>query len=210
MIMAYYDESSTLAEARERYFTENGFGRNYDDRWVRLRIGHRRIPLLPNTRARVAAVRIHDLHHVATGYETTWTGEGEISAFELASGCGPYLAAWVLNLGGFGIGCWIAPRKLLRAFVRGRHSRNLYAEGFDPARLGQAVGALRRELALDRPVPPASALDLWLFAGWVLLGFVYAFGGMLSLAVLGFAMWKLPREPRSAAERASAAAAPTP
>jgi hypothetical protein len=208
--MAYFDESSTLAEARERYFSENGFSRGYDDRWIRVRIGGRYLPVFPNTRARIAAARIHDLHHVATGYETTWTGEGEIGAWELASGCGPYFAAWVLNLGGFGIGCWIAPRKLLQAFVRGRHSRNLYGEGFDPARLGQTVGAVRRELGLDRPVPATSAHDALLFTGWVLLGLVYAFGGMLSLATLSFAMWKAPREPRSADARADAAAAPAP
>ena len=187
-VMAYYDDGSTLAEARERYFADNGFGRGYEDRWVRVRAGSRYLPIFPNTRARVAAARIHDLHHIVTGYGTTWTGEGEIGAFELATGCGPYLAAWVLNLGGFAVGCMIAPRNVLRAFVRGRHSRNLYGEGFDPARLGQTVGALRRELGLDRAVPPASALDLALFTGWVLLAFVYAFGGMLSLATLAFAM----------------------
>jgi len=209
--MAHYDDGSSLAEARERYFSENGFPRDYDDRWIRLRFAGRYLPVFPNTRARVAAARIHDLHHVATGYDTTWTGEGEIGAWELASGCGPYLAAWILNLGGFGIGCWIAPRRLLQAFVRGRHSRNLYGEGFDPARLGHTVGAVRRELGLDRAAPRASALDLWLFSGWVLLGFVYAFGGMLSLATLSFAMWKMPREPRPAADaQTGAAAAPAP
>jgi hypothetical protein len=192
--MVHYDESSTLEEARERYFADNGFNRAYDERWVRLRMGGRSLPVFPNTRARVAGVRIHDLHHVATGYETSWTGEGEIAAWELAGGCGPYLAAWVLNLGGFGIGCWIAPRRVLQAFVRGRYSRNLYAQGYDPARLSQPVGALRRELGLDRPTPAASAADLALFAGWLVLGLLYAFGGMLSVAILAFAMWKMPRE----------------
>jgi hypothetical protein len=192
--MAHYDESSTLEEARERYFADNGFSGGYDEPWVRLRFAGRMLPVFPNTRARKAGVRIHDLHHVATGYETSWTGEGEIAAWELAGGCGPYLAAWVLNLGGFGIGCWIAPRRLLQAFVRGRNSRNLYAEGYKPARLAQSVGALRRDLGLDRPTPAASASDLVLFAGWLALGLLYAFGGVLSVATLAFAMWKMPRE----------------
>jgi hypothetical protein len=203
--MAYYDDASTVADARERYFAAAGLASGYDDRWVRVRLGKRSLPLFPNTRARVAAVRIHDLHHLATGYDTTWTGEGEISAFELPSGCGPYLAAWVLNLGAFGIGCLIAPRRLLAAFVRGRQSRNLYGEGFDPMRLAQTVGALRRELGLDRAPQPASAVDVAVFAGWVLLGLLYAFGGMLSFATLAFAMWKMPRERD---ERAAVAASP--
>jgi hypothetical protein len=205
-----YEESSTLEQARERYLADNGFSRGYDEPWVRLRFAGRMVPIFPNTQARVAAVRLHDLHHVATGYATTWTGEGEISAWELASGCGPYLAAWMLNLGGFGIGCWIAPRRVLRAFVRGRHSRNLYTEGFDPARLSQPVGALRRELGLDRPTPAATAADLAAFAGWTSLGLLYALGGTLSLAVLGYAMWKTPRERRAADFTPAARSWPSP
>ena len=39
-----------------------------------------------------------------TEYDTNWVGEAEIGAWEIASGCGRYLAAWVLNLGAFGLG----------------------------------------------------------------------------------------------------------
>jgi hypothetical protein len=177
---------------------------------VKLRLGSRLVPVLPNTKARIAAVRVHDLHHVATDYETTWVGEGEISAWELASGCGPYLAAWVLNLAGFGIGLFLSPRRVLRAFVRGRHSKNLYGEGFNPARLGQRVGDLRRELGLDTPAPRASLRDLLAFAGWVLLGVLYNLGGMLSFATLAVALLKMPA--REAAQQlaphASNSAAP--
>jgi hypothetical protein len=201
--MASYDDGVSLAAARDRYFDENGFGRGYDDRWVRLRLGGRYLPVLPNTRARVAAARIHDLHHVATGYDTSWLGEGEIGAWELASGCGPYLAAWVLNLGAFGVGCWISPRSMLRAFVRGRRTKNLYAEGYDPARLARSVGELRRELKLDQPVPEAGAADLWLFAGWIAIALLYTLGGVLSFALLALAMWKMPREPRPADDEMS-------
>jgi hypothetical protein len=191
--MTSYDDGLSVGDARDRYFAQNGFPAGYDDRWVRLRLGRRMLPIFPNTRARVAAVRIHDLHHVATGYDTSWTGEGEISAWELASGCGPYLAAWVLNLGGFSIGCCLAPRRMLRAFVRGRHSKNLYAKGFDPARLAQSVGALRSELELDRTVPAATSNDLIAFSGWAALGLLYSVGGTLSLAVTSVALWKQPR-----------------
>jgi hypothetical protein len=192
--MALYAETLTLAEARERYFTENGFNPAYDDRWVKLRLGSRSFPLFPNTRARVAAARIHDLHHVTAGYDTTWTGEGEIGAWELASGCGRYLAAWVLNLSAFAVGCCISPRRMLRAFVRGRRTKNLYGEGYDAARLTQRVGDVRRELGLDQAVPSASAMEVLAFVGWLLLGALYAFGGMLSLAVLVFSLWKMPSE----------------
>jgi hypothetical protein len=207
--MVRYDETLSLAQERERYFAENGFDPTYGDRWVKLRLGQRSLPMFPNTRARVAAVRIHDLHHVAAEYDTTWLGEAEIAAWELGSGCGPYLAAWVLNLSVFGIGCFISPRRVLRAFVRGRRTKNLYAEGFVSARLSQKVGDLRRELELDRAVPEASAADLFSFAGWIALGGLYAFGGVLSFALFALAMSKMPRaEPALASHAENGTAAP--
>ena len=42
-------------------------------------------------------MRYHDLHHILTEYDTTWTGEAEVSAWELATGCKNYLAAWILD-----------------------------------------------------------------------------------------------------------------
>ncbi len=191
--MARYDQSLTVAEARERYFAENGFDPSYGERWITLRVAGRALPVFPNTRARIAAARIHDLHHIAAEYDTSWTGEGEIGAWELARGCGPYLAAWVLNLTAFGIGCLLAPRKMLRAFVRGRHSRNLYGGAFDSARLTQKVGELRCELGLDQPPPRASVADGAAFVLWLTLGLLYAFGGMLSFALFTLAMLKTPR-----------------
>src|SRR5690606_29660158 len=101
----------------------------YRDRWVWLRAGPLRIPLY-NSRARVRAVKLHDLHHVATGYATTWTGEAEIAAWELAGGCGRHYAAWLLNLAALAVGAVIAPRRVARAFARGRRSATLYAGEF--------------------------------------------------------------------------------
>jgi hypothetical protein len=201
--MAYYDDVSTLGEARERYFADNGFSARYDERWVKLRLGGRAVPVLPNTRARVAAARIHDLHHVTTGYDTTWTGEGEIGAWELASGCGPYLAAWMLNLSAFGVGLLISPGRMLRAFVRGRRTRNFYPEGYDAARLTQTVGDLRRNLGLDQAVAAASFSDVLHFSAWMLLCVAYALAGSLALPLLALAMWKMPREGHSVPPQAT-------
>ena len=67
-------------------------------------------------------MRLHDLHHIATGYDTSWTGEAEIAAWELASGCRGYVAAWVLDLASIPLGLVIAPRRLLRASRIGTRS----------------------------------------------------------------------------------------
>jgi hypothetical protein len=146
------DGIELVRDARARYFDENGLSEEgYRSRWVVLRAGP--LPLyLPNTPARRRAVPLHDLHHIATGYETTWSGEAEIAAWELAAGCGRYWAAWTLNIGAASLGLLISPRRTLRAFRRGRRNRRtLYHDpaGFTGSLLDMTVGDLRRILGLD-------------------------------------------------------------
>ncbi len=144
------DTTGTVREARERYFRQNGLSEaGYTERWVKLKMGP--IPLaFPNTAARRRAVPLHDLHHVATGYPTTWTGEAEISAWELAAGCGRYWAAWALDAGGALVGLLIAPRRTWRAFRRGRRCRSLYRARFTDDLLDMTVAELRARLGTDR------------------------------------------------------------
>ncbi|MBK8101551.1 MAG: hypothetical protein IPK26_31100 [Planctomycetes bacterium] len=133
--------------------------------WIRF-LG---IPIaFPNFDARRAILVTHDVHHLLTGYPTTWRGEGEIGAFEIATGCRGYWAAWFFNFGGFLFGLVLAPRRLWRAFVRGRHARNYY--GADPeVVLQRTVAQARAELGLDRPVPTATVADRLTFVGWILI-----------------------------------------
>lgn len=167
--MPAYADSLSLSDARRVYFDANAFGDDggYARRWVKVKLGP--VPFwFPNSEGRVRAVRYHDLHHVATGYDTDWVGEGEIAAWEIASSCRGFLAAWWLNLLALCIGCALAPARMFRAFVRGRHSRNLYGEAFDDALLASSVGALRARLGLAGPAPSPSCGDRAAFAGWCL------------------------------------------
>ncbi len=172
----------TVRAARARYFAANGFDeRGYEARWVRLQAGP--IPIVfPNTRARVRSVRVHDVHHVVTGYATSWTGEAEIGAWEIASGCADHGAAWLLNLMAFPIGLVIAPRATFRAFVRGRHSGNLYRRMIDDVLLAGQVDALTRSLGLDRPVGAADLGDVVRFVGWAMLALL-TFTAILALTL---------------------------
>lgn len=160
-------QEPTLREARERYFETSGFDASgYDADWVRFRLGP--IPIaFPNTTGRKAAVPRHDLHHVATGYGTDLAGEGEIGAWEIASGCAGARAALVLDLLVLAPALLAAPRRIYRAFVRGRHTRNLYSAPWPESLLDQPLGALRRELGLDAPAPRADRADRLAFAGCV-------------------------------------------
>lgn len=167
--MGRYPDHLSLPTARALFFRDSKLGPNggYDNRWVRLET--KPIPFyFPNWPSRVAAARLHDLHHIAADYETDWPGEAEIAGWEIASGCARYHAAWLLNLGGFGAGLIVAPRRLFRAFLRGRRAKtNLYKSGIDESRLDEiTVGMLRDQLGLRAPVPSARPADLALFCLW--------------------------------------------
>jgi hypothetical protein len=124
-----------------------------------------------NTGSRVRAVRFHDLHHVLTEYRTTFRGECEIGAWEVASGCADHVAAWFLNLGVFGAGLLFAAGDVWRAFLRGRRSGNLYRATFDEALLDKTVGDVRRELRLTRTLSDGVELnDGIAFAAWSFVG----------------------------------------
>lgn len=157
---------TSVRAARDEYYAQNGFSdAMYRDRWVKLKLGP--LPIVfPNTASRRAALPMHDLHHVATGYTTLWRGEWEIGAWEVAGGCARHMAAWVLDLGALATGMLLAPRRTFRAFVRGRHSTNLYQLGWSDALLELSVDELRAKLGLDRPAPRATWSDILAFAGW--------------------------------------------
>lgn len=166
MRLPAYPDAASLRDARALYFADNGLGDGgYDDRWVKLMVGP--VPIwFPNSPARSCAVRLHDLHHVLTSYDTSWSGEAEIGAWEIASGCAHYVAAWVLNLYAVAVGLVIAPRRVWQAFVRGRHTRNLYRSEFGDALLARRVGAMRGELGLATAGLEPTVADRLAFAGW--------------------------------------------
>jgi len=60
------------------------------------------------------------LTHLITGYETSWVGEGEIAAWELASGFPAKMwIGYIYPPITFAIGLLLAPRKVFHAFKKG-------------------------------------------------------------------------------------------
>jgi hypothetical protein len=184
----------TLGEARARLFALGGLGEDggYGDAWVKLKLW--RIPLVfPNTAGRRRAVRFHDLHHVLTEYPTTWRGEFEIAAWEVAGGVNRYWEGWLLDLLGFAAGLFVYPRSVYRAFLRGRRSANLYFETWDDSILARRVGDERRRLGLDSAAPRPTWRDRAAFALWAGVSVAtYAAAGvaLVALAVAAFvALW---------------------
>lgn len=144
----------TLGAARARYYHLHGFGEDGGDAlaWVPLEILGFTLKI-PNTEGRRRAVRIHDLHHIVTGYQTDLRGEAEIAAWELATGCLRWPAATVLNLFALAIGLVIAPRRIIRAWALGRHTRNLYGEDGVEHLLPREVDEVKRTLGLAAGQP---------------------------------------------------------
>ena len=164
--MSAYSPELTLRDARAQYFAINDFGwGGYDDKWVKVEYGLLRF-YFPNTKGRVKVVKYHDLHHILTGYGTSLSGETEIGAWEVATGCTRNLAAWLLNLSGFGWGLVVNPKRVYKAFIRGRQSANLYHLPFNDELLSATVGHLRQQLNLDEPLRPASLADNSAFIFW--------------------------------------------
>jgi hypothetical protein len=167
----------TMKDARDDYYRSNGFGDDGGDSldWVPLTIWRFTIKI-PNSKARKKAVKIHDLHHVLTGYQTNLRGESEIAAWELASGCRRMPAAFVLNVFALAIGALIAPRLVLRAWARGRATKNLYSHDTVDALLPLDVAGVRASLGLDVPAPSPRIADIATFVPTALLALLLLVG----------------------------------
>src|ERR1051325_6036381 len=111
----------SVREARDRSFRDNGLSASsyesprfpvYFWRWA---------VWLPNP----GFLPYHDLHHVATGFQTGLVGEAEISAYELRAGCRSPLI-FILCFGAIAGALFVAPRRVARAWRRSRGTRTLY------------------------------------------------------------------------------------
>ncbi len=149
-----YPASWTVARALDAYLAENGFTKEeYDARFVWISFWRVTFPF-PNPPSRHDAVRVHDLHHVATGYGTDPTGEAEISMWELARGLtGLSFFIKCIVVGGGLFGFLHSPRRTRAAF---RSAKRVGGTLFPMSRreyealLSMKVGDLRERLDLPR------------------------------------------------------------
>jgi len=171
-----YEDHLELGSALARMFADalvQDSDGGYSATWAKIKLGPLTLAF-PNPSARVRALKRHDLHHIATEYDMDFVGEAEIGAWEIAGGCADHWPAWVLNLLALAIGVFVAPLACLRAFARGRTTRNLYRTPYAEALAHGSVGRLRDFLDLRQP--PASptwadtvAFGLWSAAGIALM-----------------------------------------
>lgn len=141
--------SLRVREARDIYLAENGFttdaytSSKAHGSFFGLKIS------VPNPPAHQRAIRVHDLHHVATGYGTDHAGEAELSAWQVRRGlrrAGLYVTAIVIV--NAGVGLLVAPRRTLAALQSARGEGSLFNIPDDYDRLLQlTVGSCERTSA---------------------------------------------------------------
>ena len=152
--------------------------------YVKIEFSKRIFVYFPNFDARRKAVFKHDVHHIATGYTSTFKGETEISAWELGSGCRHYWVAFLLDLYGMTMGMLFNPGAVYRAFVKGRRTKNLYGDAFTDAQLMDIPLADIKEHLLLTGYPEkkrGNFVDFVLFLLLLLVGALYA---VLSVVLL--------------------------
>jgi hypothetical protein len=144
-----------VEQGLDAYLRSNGFTTaGYDALTAEISLGPLTVTV-PNPPARRRAIAQHDVHHVLTGYGTDLVGEAEVGAWELGAGCTtPFL--YFINLTAAVIGALLAPRRVARAWLRGRGQSTLYRAGLgaDEVR-GLSIGELRARLG----VPAAGLAD---------------------------------------------------
>ena len=195
--------SPTVRDARADFFSANDFGDGgYNDAYAEASFGHLTYRV-PNPPARAVALKLHDLHHVLTGYDTDWRGEAEISAWEVGSGFDAPPWARMIMLWGMFTGLMLAPVDTVRAFLRGRRSSNLYSRRYDEALLSRELADLEAELGVvPADADPWSGLsgrerlaDVVSLGGWVAASLSYgALGLVPSLSLVAFAWMKAVRQ----------------
>lgn len=200
MTIVYYDPALTMREARAQYFAANQFGPDggYSDPWVNFKLGPVPLPF-PNSASRVRALRFHDMHHILTGYDTTFIGELEIGAWELAAGCHNEPFAWFINLSA--MGAFLAsPRRIFRAFVRGLRSQSLYGQDAESL-LSMQVRDVRTKLSVPSgEVTSVKISELAQFCIAVGVGFVVGLAALavfLPLSPIGIVVLNLRRRAAS-------------
>jgi len=150
-----YPADWPVRRALQAYLDENGFSVDeYDQPVIRVTFWWLTFPF-PNPPSRRRAVRVHDLHHIVTGYGTDPAGESEISAWELRRGVGvfsPFVRAIVFT--GALSGLVHSPRRTWAAWKAGCSAAGVGLQPTSPDRyeqlLAMTVGELRAVYGVPR------------------------------------------------------------
>ena len=151
-----------VQHALDDFYDQHGYGREggIDKKWDMIKFGPVALPLL-NLESRRKNIFMHDIHHLVTGYDTTWLGEGSVCSWEIATGGWKHLYfPWLLTLWAMAVGVMLYPRASYRAFQAGLLMDNALTGGLSkPAMYVLTLDELRERLRRD--VPAQRSYVLW-------------------------------------------------
>ncbi|MCW3466115.1 hypothetical protein [Chitinophaga nivalis] len=142
--------SPTVKEALQDFYQQHQYGEEGGtyEKFAWIKFGFFSIPMI-NTAGRRKHVYLHDIHHIVTGYDTSWKGESSISAWEIAAGgWGNVYVIWIMALWAMGLGVLFYPKSTLQSFRRGLTMHNALTCGLSKQDMYQlSVPALRNVLS---------------------------------------------------------------
>lgn len=132
-------------------FPEDG-GTSQKIAWFKV-LGPISIPL-PNLKTRRDHIYVHDVSHMLTGFDTSWKGEGAVSAWEIGSGgWKKFWILWAFTLAGFGVGVLFYFKHTKAAFNDGLKMYNGLTRGWSKEKvLSSAYGERRNNFTRERPL----------------------------------------------------------
>ena len=180
--------NQTPREVLTKFYSDNNLGANggLASPYVKIELNSWFHFYFPNFDARRKAVLKHDVHHILTEYKTDLSEESEISAWEIASGCKSYWAAFLIDTSGLMMGIPLNLWGTVKAFSRGRKTKNLYDNRFsEELMLDTKITELRKQLNLDKypKNTQPSVIDFILFFLFTIFGIMHS---IISLAILPF------------------------
>jgi len=116
-----------LDQALIQFYQESGFDLRTGEKpaFVDVFVGCMLIPL-PNLETRRKYIKYHDLHHIINGFDVSQMGEGEVSAWEIGTGSFLHPILLIMNLIAISTALAIYPNRVLKAYLLGCKSKNLY------------------------------------------------------------------------------------
>jgi hypothetical protein len=94
-----------------------------------------------------------------------------------------------LNCQVFGSMLVFHPKRMFRAFLRGRGARNLYGTCYDDALLSRSVGEMREELRVDASIGESTPEDRRAFWRWSMRALAGSWGPIVPIVALAWWIW---------------------
>ncbi len=148
---AYLDE--TVGKAVQDFYHTNNFGEDggVNEKYAWIKFGFISLPI-PNSESRKRNVYLHDVNHIATGFDTTWKGESAVSAWEIASGGWQRsYFLWFLALWARGLGVLFYPTNVLKSFRQGLTMNNALNCGLSKSEIYNLSVSDFRQLLSNKP-----------------------------------------------------------